>query len=172
MVLSLVIWAPGKRKLCSCFRQLTGVSSRLMSHCNISIEYILGTSDQYVVRRPHFSKVCFTPFGFHERSTLVPVFTNWKKSEKNFHFYLKRWKAKIAFCFAASWVITEHNSIRHHSFELRLWASVLCLHLFCFSLSKMCPKVIASLFYAIVAHIEFHRGVLLSDRKGNLFHLY
>ena len=63
--------------------------TRLMSRCNVSIEYILGTRDHYVVRRPHFSKLCFTPLGFHEGSTLVPVFTNWKKSKENFHFYKK-----------------------------------------------------------------------------------
>lgn len=40
----------------------------------------------------------------YERSILVPVFTNWKKSEEEFCFYEKSWKAKIAFriCFAVS----------------------------------------------------------------------
>ena len=41
---------------------------------------------------------------FYGRLTLVPGFTNQKKSEDDFHFYEKRQKAKIAFsiCFAMS----------------------------------------------------------------------
>ena len=35
----------------------------------------------------------------------------------------------------------------------------------------MCPKAIASLFYAISAHTGFHRDTLLSDSGGNLYWL-
>ena len=46
---------------------------------------------------PHFSKMHFTPLCFYERSTLVLVFANKKKSKQDFHFYEKRRKMKIAF---------------------------------------------------------------------------
>ena len=38
---------------------------------------------------PHFSKIHFTPLCFYERPTLVPAFTNQKKSKEHFHFYEK-----------------------------------------------------------------------------------
>lgn len=41
-----------------------------------------------------FRKFCFTPFRFYEKSILVPVFANRKKSEENFHFYEKCQKGK------------------------------------------------------------------------------
>jgi len=34
-----------------------------------------------------YLKVCFMLLGFYWRPTLVPVFTNWKKSEEDFCFY-------------------------------------------------------------------------------------
>lgn len=37
----------------------------------------------------HFSKVHITPLHFYKRSTLVPVFVNWKKPKEDFHFYKK-----------------------------------------------------------------------------------
>lgn len=57
----------------------------------------LSTSDNHVNKSlksnffvytttPSFSKVCFMPLHLHERSTLVPVFTNQQKSEEAFHF--------------------------------------------------------------------------------------
>lgn len=80
------------------------------------------------------------PICFYERPTLIPVFANRKKSEEGFHFYEKRWKAKIAFsvCFAATcyrdsahlkWGEWHHQApspgtilsisvSSHHSFEL------------------------------------------------------
>lgn len=35
--------------------------------------------------------------------------------------------------------------------------------------SKMCPKVTASLLYAISAYKTFHRNALLSDNRENLY---
>ena len=40
---------------------------------------------------------------------------------------------------------------------------MLYLDLFCASVSKMCPKVIASLLYAILAYKKFPRNALLLD---------
>lgn len=45
---------------------------------------------------------------------------------------------------------------------------MLYLHGFCVSVSKMCPKVITSLLFAILAYESFYRKVLLLDSKGNL----
>lgn len=46
-----------------------------------------------------FSESHATPLHFSKRPTLklVPVFTNQRKSEEDFHFHWKRQKAKIAF---------------------------------------------------------------------------
>lgn len=34
-----------------------------------------------------YLKICFMPLSFYETPTLVPTFTNRKKSKENFHFY-------------------------------------------------------------------------------------
>ena len=50
---------------------------------------------------PCFSKVLFIPLCFYEKFTLVPAFTNWKKSEEDFCFY----------AFTLQWAVLEaaHN---------------------------------------------------------------
>ena len=45
---------------------------------------------------------------------------------------------------------------------------MLYLDLFCASVRKMGPKVIASSVYAISAFKRFHRNVQLSDSEGKL----
>ena len=42
---------------------------------------------------------------------------------------------------------------------------MLCLE-FCAFVRKMCPKVIASLLYVILAYKRFHSSALLSDSGG------
>ena len=49
------------------------------------------------------------------------------------------------------------------SYEVCQWAPVLYLNLFCASIGMMCPKVIASALYAILAYESFHRSILLLD---------
>ena len=39
---------------------------------------------------PHFSKVHFTSLCFYERLTLIPIFTNLDKSEKDLHVSEKK----------------------------------------------------------------------------------
>lgn len=56
-----------------------------------------------------------------------------------------------------------------HLFEPCLWVSVLYLDLFCETVSKTCPKIIASSFYANLVCKSFHRRALLSDSGGHLY---
>ena len=53
---------------------------------------------------PCFSKVCFIPLCFYKRPTLVPVFTNWKKSEEIFTFMKKGEKWKLVPHFMPFWL--------------------------------------------------------------------
>ena len=56
---------------------------------------------------PCFLKVHFIPLPFYKRPTLVPVFTNWKKSKEDFCFYKKRWKWKQHSVFVFQATVTE-----------------------------------------------------------------
>ena len=56
--------------------------------------------------------------------------------------------------------------------EFCLWASLLYPSLFCVSVSKKCPKVIAPWLYAILVYQMFHRNALLADRGGNLLYCF
>ena len=49
-------------------------------------------------RPPALLKIHITPLCFQERPTLVPLFTNWKKSEEDLHFKEKGRKLKTVFC--------------------------------------------------------------------------
>lgn len=53
----------------------------------------------YVQASPAFLKFAVILLSFYERPTLVPVFSNGKKSKEDFHFYKKRLKVRTASCF-------------------------------------------------------------------------
>ena len=125
-----------------------------------------------------FSKNHFTALCFYERTTLVPIFT-----DRNF---FKKGKTKVMFSiFAVSSYRAVHTSSCQSgtskllSQELHSASSCHCfelsLELLCFicvswqSVSKMCPKVIASLLYVISAYKRFHRSALLLDSGGNRY---
>ena len=99
-------------------------------------------------------KVHVMPLHFYERSTLVPVFSNWMKSEEDFHFYEKGQKSKYRSLFILQQVIIEAactssflgptlsvSASGPQSLQLCLQASVLHVDFFCVSISKICPKV-------------------------------
>ena len=132
--------------------------------------------------------VCFIPFYFYRRPQLAPGFMNQIKYKKNLHLHKKIQKARIALsiCFVViqfrgsvqpkqqEWshqdsspgtIVSILASSHCHSFELYLWTSLLCFKLFCASVSKMCPAVIASSLYIILACKKFHRITLLLDSR-------
>ena len=63
----------------------------------------------------------------------------------------------------------EIHLTSQHQVKLCLGASVPYLDLFCASISKMCPKVIASSFYAVSVYESFQRNAPLSYGWGNLY---
>lgn len=71
--------------LLSCF--LSSVLGDFDSH---TLHFPTISVSQIHYRHSCFSEVCFTPFCFWESPTLVPIFTNRKKSEEDFHFYKKK----------------------------------------------------------------------------------
>lgn len=107
---------------------------------------------------PAFWKCTLWDFAF---TIDLPVFTNQKKSEEDFSFSKKRWKAKLAFiiCFMGIFYWRsghpEQQKGPHQApsleitlcisslcgFEMFLRASELFLHLSCVFISEMCLKV-------------------------------
>ena len=111
------------------------------------------------------------PIPHEYQGTTMPIFTNWKKSEEDFHFYQKKksQKQNRVWClFCRVWRLwRQHAPLQGewgpkflprttHSIsassccnlEQCLWASVLYLNSFCVSISTeyfVCPKIIISL---------------------------
>ena len=113
-----------------------------------------------------------------------------RNPKRTFTFYQKSQKVKIVFsvCFAGSHYrgscarSSQSGTAKlfpqepYTASQLQATTALNCvrasmpyLHLFCVFISKMCPKVIASLFYAILAYKSLHRNALLSDSWRNLY---
>lgn len=106
-----------------------------------------------MIRSPddHFGSFMYRYVCFYEKLTLVPVFTNQKKSKEDFHFYRKRQVTKTVFSVwqgaiteAAAPTAAEGPSKLPSpgptlSISACLGASVPYLDGFCASLSKTCP---------------------------------
>lgn len=147
-------------------------------------KYDKNTIMRKIQASPAFQKLALCHIAFTKDTALVPVFTNPKKS-KDFHFYEKRWKSKIEFhvcsevrCYSGSTHLeqfewppssfsrnyTLHLSIKWSKIALNC-VSVLCLDLFCASISNIGLRVIAApSFNAISAYERFYRNALLLDR--------
>lgn len=110
---------------------------------------------------PVFLNICLTPLCFKEKSALVSIFANWKKSREDFHFLKERQKAPSVQCLfcskplprqrppAAATVALPRSFPGKHAWHNgieppHLWpvsASTCALSLFCASVSITCPKV-------------------------------
>ena len=116
----------------------------------------------------------------HEKPTLLPVFTNSKKSKEEFCSYKKRGgaKIKISICFASRCYKVVHMPSSTsgismllpqelHSTQQLSIQPVLYLDLSCTSIRKMCPQVNASSLYTMSARKGFI-GTLYFWSRGNL----
>ena len=56
-----------------------------------------------------FLKAHFTSFQFYEIPTLVPVFTNQKKSEEDFYIYEKKKGKKTKLAFSVCFAVRRHR---------------------------------------------------------------
>ena len=108
------------------------------------------------------SGVLFTPLHFHKRPVLVLVFANRKKSEEDFHFYEKRensvqrlfwvssYRGRGTPCSGSgtlsSFPRERHSAPQHPAAIVLNW---IYFDLFCTSVSKVFPKVIAASLYTI-----------------------
>lgn len=100
----------------------------------------------------------------------------------------KRWKVENSLASVLQWAVLEAVGPKQtvaptnffpgialsvsasscSSFDLGLWASVLHLSLFCTSVSKMCPNIIASSLYIISAYKRFHRNKYFHIIRGTV----
>ena len=110
---------------------------------------------QFLVQDPPcFSKVHFMQQHFCERPTLGPVWLMERNPKRIFTF--KKGENTVQHLFYSSTQLRRgvppshfpelHSASKHQRCELGLWMSVLYLGLSWASVSKMCPKIIASSF--------------------------
>ena len=157
-------------------KALHEVKCQLLSdeYCMILLKWETGVT--------HFSKVHIMPLCFYGRPALVCILANqkkslsWKKWNQHSPFFCNshcrgrtQWAVRgpPPTCFPGSTLGISASS--RQSCGLCVWASVLSLHLFCASLSKMGAGVTASSLYTILASDRFRRNALLSDIRGNLY---
>lgn len=128
-----------------------------------------------------FSNVFSTSLHIYNRSTWVTILVNWKKFKENFHFNGKTVKIALTACFAVNHWHPEQRVALPGSFPGNytqrqaatvlncLWVPEFYLELFCASVSKICPKAIASSLSSNLAYKRFHRHALLWESRRNLY---
>lgn len=133
---------------------------RKISKTSVTRYFCIKRDKEIRIQNLRFSKVCSTPLHIYNRPTWVIVLANWKKSEEKFHFHGKTVKI------APSARSAPPNSLPRNYTRHQAAIVLNCLWV---SLSKICPKVIASALYSNLAYKRFHRNRLLWENRRNLY---
>lgn len=126
---------------------------------------------------------------FYQRPAIAPVFTNRKQIQKGASLSRKEVKSRNGIQRVCTQLLGgsghEHQDRHRHApflergsasqlqaaTALPVWASVLYLNLFCASISKMCPRLIAALLFTCFGLKRFHGNTLLLDSGKRLLSL-
>ena len=100
------------------------------------------------------SLLCATLLLLHEKPTLLPVFTNWKKSKEEFCSYKKiKAKIKISICFASRCYKLVHVPSSKSGISMLLPQGQALLPVKCSSYSP---------FFAIYTYVFFYKNTIIA----------